>query len=192
MPWEKQFDVDAALERAGETFWAHGYEATSIRDLLNAMGIQKGSFYDTYGSKQNTYLLALGQYLETRIAEFQKDSEKQTPRQSLETHLNYILDECAAPAGRRGCMVVNGALEFGQSDPAVQKVVRRAFRSHRKFLFDCIVAGQEEGDVSSDIDAAPTADAMFAIVMAMRVHARAGTPKSTLRTLAHQALALIE
>ena len=63
MPWEKQFDVDVALERAGEAFWSHGYETTTMRDLLSAMGIHKGSFYDTYGSKKKVYLVALDQYM---------------------------------------------------------------------------------------------------------------------------------
>ena len=53
------------------------------------------------------------------------------------------------------------------------------------------MAAQEGGEVSSDIDAAATAKAMFAIVVGMRVHSRAGAPKATLRTLADQALALI-
>ena len=79
MPWEKQFDVDAALERAGEAFWANGYEATSVRDLLNTMGIQKGSFYDTYGSKKTAYLMALRQYMQRLAADFQEGAEQQTP-----------------------------------------------------------------------------------------------------------------
>ena len=39
MPWEKQFDVDAALSRAMEAFWSKGYEATSTQELLGRMGV---------------------------------------------------------------------------------------------------------------------------------------------------------
>ena len=44
MPWEKTFDIDDAIARATEVFWAKGYEATSLADLLQAIGINKGSF----------------------------------------------------------------------------------------------------------------------------------------------------
>ena len=43
MPWEKQFNVDAALEKAMRTFWARGYEATSMQDLVDCMGVNRGS-----------------------------------------------------------------------------------------------------------------------------------------------------
>ena len=191
MPWEKQFDIDSALEKAGETFWSKGYEATSLRDLMSAMGIHKGSFYDTYGSKKELYLKALDRYIETRVAWFAERTTGLSPRASLEAHFNDILAECVSADGHRGCMVINCALELGHADPAVQKVVRRAFRNHEKFFLDSLAAAQEAGDVSSDIDTAATAKAMFAIVVGMRVQARAGAPKATLRTLADQALGLI-
>ncbi len=192
MPWEKQFDVDVALQKAGETFWSHGYEATSVRDMLDAMGIQKGSFYDTYGSKKEAYLMALDQYVDTRFADFRERVEQLAPRRSLEMHLNDILEECIGADGHRGCMVINCALELAHSDADAQKVVRRSFKTHEKFFFERIVAAQEAGEVPSEIDAAATAKAILAIVMGMRVYSRAGAPKATLRTLADQALALID
>ena len=51
MPSTKQFDVEEALDRAVDTFWEHGYQATSMCTLLAEMGIQKGSFYATFSSK---------------------------------------------------------------------------------------------------------------------------------------------
>lgn len=192
MPWEKQFDIDAALEKAGETFWSHGYEATSIRDLLSAMGIQKGSFYATYGSKKEAYLRALNQYMDTRFAQFRESVEQLAPKRSLEVHLNEILEECISADGHRGCMVINCALELAHSDKDAQKAVRRALKIHENFFLERIVAAQEAGDVSSEIDAPATAKAIFAIVMGMRVYSRAGAPKETLRMLVDQALALID
>ena len=50
MPWEKQFDHDEALSKAMGAFWAHGYEATSMQDLVDCMGVNRGSLYATFGA----------------------------------------------------------------------------------------------------------------------------------------------
>ena len=88
--------------------------------------------------------------------------------------------------------MVNCALELAASDTAAQKAVERAFETHEKFFQERILAAQKAGEVSSEIDAAATAKAILAIVMGMRVFSRAGASKATLRTLADQALALID
>jgi len=190
MPWEKAFDVDAALEKAGDTFWSNGYKATSMRDLLDAMGIQKGSFYDTYGSKKEAYLRALEQYIETR-AVAPGARAGQTPRQALELHLEQVFKECIGPDGHRGCMVVNCALELAHSDEEARIAVQKAFKIHENFLLERIEAAQEAGEVAAEIDAPATAKAILAMVMGMRVYSRAGASRATLRTLTDQALALL-
>ena len=191
MPWEKNFDVDVALQKAGETFWSRGYEATSVRDLLAAMGIQKGSFYATYGSKRDAYLRALDQYIDARSTLDGTAHGESSPRHALELHLEDVLAECVGPDGRLGCMAVNCALELALVDDHAQKAVLRAFSKHEDFILEQILAAQAEGEVSSEIDAEAAAKAIFAIVIAMRVQARAGASKTSLRTLAEQASALL-
>jgi len=62
MPWTKNFDVDRTLDKAMRLFWAHGYEATSMQDLVDGMGINRGSIYSTYGDKRQLFLAALNRY----------------------------------------------------------------------------------------------------------------------------------
>ena len=59
----KAFDRDRALTRALELFQAKGYEATSIQDLVLAMGIGRQSLYDTFGDKEALYREALLRYV---------------------------------------------------------------------------------------------------------------------------------
>src|SRR5215207_11169722 len=64
MARHKEFDRDEALQRAMEVFWARGYGATSVGNLVRHMGINRQSLYDTFGDKHALYLQALDRYRE--------------------------------------------------------------------------------------------------------------------------------
>jgi TetR/AcrR family transcriptional repressor of nem operon len=66
----KAFNEDDVLDKAVEVFWAKGYEATSMQDLVNAMGIQRGSLYAAFGSKQQLFLRSLDRYGKVVVAQF--------------------------------------------------------------------------------------------------------------------------
>src|SRR6185369_6883576 len=62
----KEFDRDGALDKAMCVFWTKGYEATSLGDLLSAMGIARQSLYDTFGDKRALFGEALARYQQSR------------------------------------------------------------------------------------------------------------------------------
>lgn len=191
MPWQTQFDIDETLRKAGETFWEKGYEATSMSELLKAMGIQKGSFYNTYGSKHEIYLRALEQYSKTRIADLGELSVGETALDALRAHFKVIYEDCVSPKGHRGCMVLNCALELAHHDRQAQAIVKRSLAHHEGIFQSLIQAGQQTGEIDSGLDAGATAKAMMSFVMGMRVYSRSGSDPSTIRTLADQAIALV-
>jgi TetR/AcrR family transcriptional regulator, transcriptional repressor for nem operon len=55
-------EPDVALDRIMPRFWARGYEATSIDDLLEATGMHRGSFYRTFGDEHSAFVAALARY----------------------------------------------------------------------------------------------------------------------------------
>ena len=76
MARHKAFNREEVLDRAIEVFWAHGYEATSIQELVDSMGINRGSLYDTFGDKHRLFLEALDRYEQA----FHTNSEKRMHR----------------------------------------------------------------------------------------------------------------
>src|ERR1700722_20080824 len=64
----REFDRDAAVERAMSVFWRKGYAATSTGDLLRAMKIGRQSMYDTFGDKRLLYVDALARYQLNSVA----------------------------------------------------------------------------------------------------------------------------
>ena len=191
MPWQTQFDIDETLKKAGEAFWEHGYEATSMSALLKAMGIQKGSFYNTYGSKHEVYLRALEQYTTERIGELAELTEGGTAVDGIRAHFEAIYEDCISPKGHRGCMLLNCALELAHSDREAQAVVKRGLANHEAVLQGLIRAGQKAGEIEPGLDVEATAKAMMSFVMGMRVYSRSGSDPSTIRTLADQAIQLV-
>src|SRR3979411_1663755 len=60
------FDRDAALEAAMFLFWRKGFEAASMNDLCDAMGVRSPSLYAAFGSKEALYLEAVEHYVRTQ------------------------------------------------------------------------------------------------------------------------------
>lgn len=192
MPWEKQFDVEEALQRAGDVFWEKGYEATSMTDLLHAMGIQKGSFYATYESKRAVYLRALKQYFQSRIVQFQNEAKDLEPKQALVSMLQDILKECLGDTGVRGCFVVNCAVELAPFDEEAQAITQGSLRTHEKWVEGLIRDAEAAGELPPSADPSAKAKALLALILGLRVYARSGAPKSILRSQADQALHFLE
>ncbi|MEM1203000.1 MAG: TetR/AcrR family transcriptional regulator [Acidobacteriota bacterium] len=191
MPWHKQFDVDETLEKATEIFWTRGYQATSMRDLLDAMGIQKGSFYNAYGSKHEVYLKALEQYNVATSGRMRETTAGRSGLDALRVFFEAIYEDCISPSGHKGCMVINCALELAHHDREAQAIVKRAIAGTEEALRGFILDGQRSGEIRAGLDADATAKAMMSLIMGMRVYSRSGSDPGAVRTLANQAIHLV-
>ena len=111
MPWEKQFDRADALHRAQRVFWKTGYEKSSLNILLKGMGIQRGSFYATFGSKHKVLVEALYLYIQERFDSFLALKAGVPPLTALRRHLDEVLRESIGPDRFMRSFLVNCATE---------------------------------------------------------------------------------
>ena len=104
----RQFDEDEVLEAAMEAFWANGYEATSLSQLMEATGLHKGSLYQAFGDKHSLFLAALERYLgNMRRQKNELVAAAATPLDALRDSAHAMLDIAgpsarAPPPGPRG------------------------------------------------------------------------------------------
>jgi TetR/AcrR family transcriptional repressor of nem operon len=184
------FDEDAALDAATAFFWSHGYAATSIRDLGGAMGLGPASLYNAFGDKRALFRRCLDRYLDhgprARIARLERDLP---PRRAIETFLAEILS--LSRRDRRGCLMVNTALDIGPHDRAIGALLRERLSEIEGFFARCLHAGQGDGSIQTDGTPADIARLLLAAVIGLRVLARTRASPDLLAGATRQALALL-
>ncbi len=148
----RKFDEDQVLDAAMQAFWARGYEATSMADLMAATGLHKGSLYQAFGDKHALFLSALSRYLENM--RHQKNAllnGADTPLGGLKAVVHGMVDivdgDSACP---KGCMAVNALVELAPHDPDVQTIMVNHMQIMRGSMEDVIRRGQAAGEVRDD------------------------------------------
>jgi len=192
MPWEKSFDLDDAVDRAQKVFWAKGYEATSITDLTNGMGINKGSLYNAFGSKKELFTRALLKYdRDNRQTSLGTLEAMNDPVRAIETLFEGLVQESLADTERKGCFLVNTALDLPNLGADVGDMVGSALGDFEAFFRQTITKGQQQKAIPPGVDAAVTAKSLVSLVVGLRVLARGVFDESGLRAIKQDALSLI-
>src|ERR1700691_2216496 len=103
----REFDMDEALDQAIRVFCEQGYNATSIGDLIDAMGLASGSIYKAFRDKRAVFLAAFDRYVSLRNAQLAAVAHTSKPaRGRLGDVLAFYVESAKGIEGRRGCMVV--------------------------------------------------------------------------------------
>ncbi|PKQ00123.1 MAG: hypothetical protein CVT74_05325 [Alphaproteobacteria bacterium HGW-Alphaproteobacteria-13] len=173
MPWEKNFDIDETLTRAMQTFWAHGYEATSMQNLVAATGVNRASIYATYGDKRALFLTALKKYDgEIRSRMLAELAESKSPADAIAAVFDKFIDQTNVPQGNWGCFLVNTALELAAHDGDIAELVNAAQDEIEAFFLAMIRKGQQSGAFAADRDAKQLAHQGLASLLGMLVMIR--------------------
>ncbi len=192
MPWERQFDHDEALSKAMLAFWARGYEATSIQNLVDCMGINRGSLYATFGDKRSLFIEALRRYDAVYREAWTADiADTLRPRDAILAVFDGAICAALDDGSRDGCLFVNSALEVAPHDPEIAAIVGDGLTAMEEFFSDMIERGQTAGEIASHIDPVDTARSLLSLFIGLRVLTRSRPEAPLLRSVANQAAALL-
>ncbi|MFP2930527.1 TetR/AcrR family transcriptional regulator [Pyxidicoccus sp. 3LG] len=188
----KEFDREEALDRAMQVFWDKGYEATSLSDLLEAMGIARQSLYDTFGDKHALFLEALARY-ETRRVETLQSCLETAPSvtRAFRDLFEQILDESEREK-RRGCMGVSATVELAPHDPELAKSIAARQRAIEALFFRALERARERGELAPSKDTRALARFLLGAMQGLRVSATADPGSPALRDIARITLQALE
>ncbi len=187
-----EFDQDAALDRAMHLFWRQGYEATSIQDLVEHMGIGRGSLYNTFGDKHALYLAALDRYCATVGTGFLAPLDGPLP---VRAALHLVFDGAVATAlaeGRHGCLLANSALELASHDADTRCRVETSLRGAEDTIGRALARAQATGELAAGRDPRALARYLVNALQGLRVTAKVTDDRGTLEDIARVTLSALD
>ena len=185
----REFDVEQVLDRAADVFRTRGYAATSVSDLEQATGVQRGSLYKAFGDKQGLYQQALSRYRARGVPVLDALSEAEPVLPAVRGFLLALATRgCTDP--RRGCLVVTTVTER-MADPASAAQVREQLAFMTSRLRAALQRAVVLGELAPDADVETSTHLLVTLVQGLRVMAMAGGDLDELTRVVDQALRVL-
>jgi TetR/AcrR family transcriptional repressor of nem operon len=189
----REFILEEVLDKAVETFWSKGYEATSIQDLVENMGIQRGSLYAAFGDKQRLFLTVLDRYRKMVVKKLldildSHASGKAAIRQFFLAVVEHIMT--AGPL--RGCLVTNSAVERGLRDTATAKKVSLCLLQLENGFYKTLVRARDTGEIDERLDLRAVARYLTSSLQGLLVMGKVRAERQALKDVVEVTLGVLE
>lgn len=171
-------------------FWIKGYQATSMADLTEAMGIGAPSLYAAFGSKEALYAEAIRHYSENYEGLFwNRFYAADTGREAIQC---LLLDSAAALSGGRGdiphgCMVALSSVG-SEGNEQLGELVRSARAGGLDRLKERLQQAVADGELPASADLHALARFVQTVQVGMSILARDGATRAELEAVAHTSM----
>jgi AcrR family transcriptional regulator len=184
----RQFDVDEALDRALEVFWARGYEGATLPELTRAMGINRPSLYAAFGNKEELFRKALDRYLAGPQGFMAEALKEPTARAVAEAIFSGFIRMQRGRDQARGCLVVQGALACGEEAEPVRRELARLRQAAVTAFRERFERAVQDGDLPKGTDCAGLARYVATVLNGLAVQAASGATEKDLRLVSALAM----
>ncbi len=182
------FDREAALHEAMLLFWRHGYEATSVNDLTNAMGITPPSLYTAFGDKKQLFLEAVQRYVSGPVTSESIIDEAPTAREAAAGLLHASVVGFTGESTPPGCLLASSAISCSAAAAGVQQALADIRRKIEKRLRNKITRDRTMSKLKTKADAEAMAGHIMAVIQGMSTLARDGASREKLSSIAAAAM----
>ena len=168
MPKSITFDREKVVEDVMELFWKKGYNGTSMQDLVDVTGLNRSSFYNSFGDKFSLFEEALKQYQKRQNEMLQESfAEAKSPKQAIVSLFKGISDDIRS-GNQKGCMLTSCASEMSH-DPKIKDFLVANLDRVTDTFSTLIRQAQEKGEISHSKDSHTLALYLFSSLQGLRV-----------------------
>ena len=180
----REFDTDAAVERAMGVFWSRGYHGTSLPDLLAATNLSRGSLYAAFGDKHGLFLRALDRYIDDALARTDRELDPgKNALAGLRSCLVGYVDRTSGIAGMRGCLVVATAMELAAHDAEVAQRIQRFLKGMETRMTAALARARAAGELAEGVEPATAARLLLCLLEGMRVVGKTAPDRALSQTM---------
>ncbi|MEA1786071.1 TetR/AcrR family transcriptional regulator [Arenibacter sp. GZD96] len=153
MPRKKQFEEHEVIQKAMHTFWLHGYEGTSVRQLETDMGINQFSIYATFGSKKGLFLKVLDHYkFQIKSIFLSHLVQSEGALEDIRHFFNAFIQSVKTGKTPNGCLMANTAMDMGTTDKEVRRALQLFFTMLKDAFLQLLHKSKERGELSQNAD----------------------------------------
>lgn len=188
----RAFDPEPALDAAMLLFWEHGYEATSLAMLRDAMGLTPPQIYNAFTDKETLFRQALDRYHKTQVGFAIAALSAAIPTaEAIRQLLLGAATTYTAPGKPAGCLFVSGALATSPQAQAIGDLLKSWRHQTEAAIAARLAQGQAAGDLPANLKIDQLAKYIASVMNGMSIQARDGASETELIALAETALAAL-
>ena len=174
-------------------FWKKGFHATSMQDLIDCLGINRASLYDTYGDKETLFRKSVRLYLDSNQARVRKHLHSfGNVREGFNSLFSQSINQTLSDPDRKGCFVVNTTSEIASLGEPFTDLIQENQRAMEKIFSDYLAEGVQKGQLSDDLDVVGTAAYLYAVNSGLMVLARINSSPDKLHHVVRSALKILQ
>lgn len=193
MARKKEFDREEVLAKAMMTFWRYGYEATSMQNLVESMGINRGSLYDTFGDKRSLFLNAIAYYEQTVMKQMLASLKKEnSSKQAIINLFQDLVQRMTEHDRCYGCLITNTAIELCPHDEETQSQIDINFRNVANAFKQALSKAQAQGEIKGDRDINSIAQYLTSSLQGLQVIAKVNRDRGTLNNIVNIILSVLD
>lgn len=186
-----EFDRSKALEAAMKLFWARGYTATSLPDLLAAMSIARSSFYASFKTKRALFMECLELFGDRTLEIVDKDAGEMAASTLPRAFFEATLLDVSQRKATQGCMMVNTVLELADVDQELNQLATHKLDAVENAFERAFERAQQEGQLDSTRSPRELASLVMTINLGLRVQSRQKQSAQQLRSTIENSLSML-
>ncbi|MFT4190893.1 MAG: TetR/AcrR family transcriptional regulator [Comamonas sp.] len=148
MVMTRQFDENDVLEKVLSVFWTRGWLSTSMNDLALATGVQRGSLYHAFESKDRLFRLAFDRYAARVLDESRTALEAPTARAAIQSFLDASIRRMVGDQPARGCFTTKTALEGGALSEETLQRLQDLVTRQQQLLIEALARQEWEDELA--------------------------------------------